>query len=85
MDHIPSIDEQIAYLRDLPDDQIDTDDIPEVTDFSNAERGRFYRPIKKTVTLRLDADVLDWFRKNNPKYQTAINRVLRHHVMTQLS
>ena len=56
MDHIPSIDELITYLRDLPDDQIDTNEIREITDFSNAERVRFYRPIKKTVTLNMDAE-----------------------------
>ena len=40
----------------------------------NAE---LYRPIKKPVTLRLDADVLAWFRKSGPGYQTRINRALR--------
>lgn len=38
---------------------------------------RWYRPIKKVVTVRLDADVLDWFKKAGPGYQTRINRALR--------
>lgn len=38
---------------------------------------RYFRPIKKLVTLRLDADVLAWFRKQGPGYQTRINRTLR--------
>ena len=37
----------------------------------------YYRPIKKPVTLRLDADVLAWFKKQGRGYQTRINRALR--------
>jgi uncharacterized protein (DUF4415 family) len=37
----------------------------------------FYRPLKKPVTLRLDADVLAWFRKDGRRYQTRINQALR--------
>jgi uncharacterized protein (DUF4415 family) len=40
-----------------------------------------YKPIKKPVTLRLDADVLAWFKKLGPGYQTRINRALRGLVM----
>jgi uncharacterized protein (DUF4415 family) len=39
--------------------------------------GEFYKPIKKPVTLRLDADVLAWFKKQGRGYQTRINRALR--------
>jgi uncharacterized protein (DUF4415 family) len=39
--------------------------------------GAYYRPIKKLVTLRVDADVLTWFKKPGPGYQTRINRTLR--------
>jgi uncharacterized protein (DUF4415 family) len=39
--------------------------------------GVLYRPIKKPVTLRLDADVLAWFKKSGRGYQTRINRALR--------
>ena len=38
---------------------------------------RYYRPIKKPITLRLDADVLAWFQRQGPGYQTRINRALR--------
>jgi uncharacterized protein (DUF4415 family) len=37
----------------------------------------FYRPLKKPVTLRLDADVIAWFKKDGRKYQTRINAALR--------
>jgi len=65
----------------MPDAKIDTSDIPEVTDWSGAEIGKFYRPVKKQVTLRIDADVLEWFRTQGDKYQTAVNKALREHMM----
>jgi len=39
--------------------------------------GRFYRPVKETVTIRLDADVLDWLKKGGKGYQTRVNKILR--------
>ena len=74
---------ELQALAELPDDRIDTNDIPEMLDWSDAGRGLFYRPVKRQVTLRLDADVLAWFRQQAPGgrgYQTAINRALRDHV-----
>ena len=73
---------QISKLASMPDDEIDTSDIPEVLDWSGAKRGLLYRPTKQQITLRLDADVLAWFRAAVPGgrgYQTEINRVLRDH------
>jgi uncharacterized protein (DUF4415 family) len=64
----------------MPDAEIDTSDIPEVRDWSGAQVGRFYRPVKQQVTLRIDADVLAWFKAQGGKYQTAINEALREHV-----
>ena len=73
---------EIKELASLPDERIDTSDIPEVLDWSAARRGLLYRPVKRQITLRLDADVLAWFRATVPDgrgYQTEINRVLREH------
>ncbi|MDD9997973.1 MAG: toxin-antitoxin system, antitoxin component, partial [Rhodospirillaceae bacterium] len=47
----------LAALETLPDAEIDTGDIPEVVNWPDAQRGLFYRPVKKQITLRLDADV----------------------------
>lgn len=68
---------EIRALRRMSDKDIDLSDIAEVRDWSKAERGKFYRPVKHAVSLRLDADVLAWFRVQNEKYQTKINAVLR--------
>ena len=73
---------EIKALANLPDEKIDTTDIPEILDWSGAKRGLLYRPVKQQITLRLDADVVAWFRANAPDgrgYQTEINRVLREH------
>ena len=76
--------DQLAKLEALPDDQIDTVDIPEAPaeNWVQARRGELYRPIKQPVTIRLDADILAWFKEHaaNGGYQTEINRVLRRHV-----
>ena len=71
-----TLDERAARL----DAAIDTSDLPESGGWDRAERGRFWRPVKRSVTIRLDADVLAWFRRREPNYQTAINRVLRAHM-----
>ena len=74
---------ELDALEALPDDQIDTSDIPETLDWSGAKRGLFYRPVKQQITLRLDADVVAWFKQQAPDgrgYQTDINRALRAHV-----
>ena len=76
----PAAKAELRHLHALPDDKIDTDDIPEVHDWSGARRGVFYRPIKQQLTLRLDADLIDWFKKNGTGYQTRINGALRDYV-----
>ena len=74
---------ELQALEELSDDQIDTSDIPEVLDWTGARRGVFYRPVKQQITLRIDADVIAWFRagaQGGRGYQTDINRALRQHV-----
>ena len=74
---------ELEALAALPDDRIDVSDIPEVRDWSGATRGLLYRPVKKQLTLRVDADVVTWFKEHargGRGYQTDINRALREHV-----
>ena len=75
---------RLTKLAEMPDDQIDLVDIPEAPEenWQYARRGNLYRPVKLPVTIRLDADVLSWFKEHATTvgYQTEINRVLRHHV-----
>jgi uncharacterized protein (DUF4415 family) len=70
-------DSELAALVQMRDEDIDTSDIPETTDWSKAVVGKFYRPIKELVSLRIDVDVLSWLRREGPGYQTRINSLLR--------
>lgn len=76
--------QQLAKLRAMGDDDIDLSDIPELTEeqLSRGVRPGLHRPIKLPVTIRLDADVVGWFKEHagDKPYQTEINRVLRQHV-----
>lgn len=79
---------EITALAALADEKIDTSDIPEILDWSDAKRGLLYRPVKQQITLRLDADVVAWFKASAPGgrgYQTQINRVLREYAKLALS
>jgi uncharacterized protein (DUF4415 family) len=72
---------ELKALDKLPDDQIDFGDIPEMTeadwDRGAAYVGLHYRPGKKSVTIRLDEDVVAWFKKHGKGWQTKMNWVLR--------
>jgi uncharacterized protein (DUF4415 family) len=75
---------ELEALEALPDELIDTNEMPEVRDWSKARRGVFYRPIKQQLTLRLDADLIEWFKGHSSQgtegYQTRINAALREYV-----
>ncbi|WP_284947634.1 BrnA antitoxin family protein [Acidisoma cladoniae] len=77
--------DRLERLAGAPDATIDTSDIPEVLDWSGAVRGGLYKPLKEAITIRLDADVLAWFKEQvggGRGYQSEINRVLRQHIAT---
>ncbi len=75
---------EIAAIEAIRDEDIDLSDGPEITDWTGGVRGRFYRPEKQAVTIRLDADVVAWFKGAEPKYQTAVNRVLREYMLSHV-
>ncbi len=76
--------ERLKKLDDLPDEEIDTSDIPLLTDAQLAEMKRdvLFRPVKKRITARLDADVLEWLKASRKGYQTRMNTILRHAMNT---
>ena len=69
---------QIASIAAKKDVDIDLTDMPEVLDWSKAEIGKFYRPPKKPVTIRLDTDIISWLKSYGRGYQTKTNMLLRH-------
>lgn len=71
--------ERLLRLAQRPEREIDTSEIPELPEafWRNAVRNPFYRPLKQQLTLRLDADVVAWLRRQGRGYQTRANATLR--------
>lgn len=90
LETLPKLTEaQIANLRALaarPDSEIDLSDAPElsVEQWKKGIRGHFYRPVKRQVTARVDADVLAWLKSQGKGYQSRINAILRREMLTAL-
>lgn len=68
---------ELNALAEKPDSEIDFSDIPEITDFTGFEVGKFYRPIKESITIRLDSDVVNWLKRGGKGYQSRLNAILR--------
>jgi len=74
---------ELQKLAKLPDSRIDFSDAPErEVRPGDIQVGRFYRPVKQLVSIRVDAEVLAWFRGRGKKYQTYMNEVLRREMQT---
>ena len=74
---------RLEEILNIPDEAIDTSDIPELDD-RFWENAKMVTPIaKKAVSIRLDSDVLDWFKGQGKGYQSIINNVLRTYVHHQ--
>jgi|WetSurMetagenome_2_1015567.scaffolds.fasta_scaffold1758724_1 uncharacterized protein (DUF4415 family) len=71
---------ELDALAVMPESEIDTTEMTPITDWSMAVRGPFYRPIKRPLSLRVDADVIDWFQRQGQGYQTRMNSALREYV-----
>jgi uncharacterized protein (DUF4415 family) len=75
--------QRLEALRDLPDDQIDFSDIPEMTEPNGPVYiGLMYRPGKTSVTIRLDSDMVEWFKSQGKGWQTKMNWALRLYFAT---
>jgi len=74
--------EDLTALAAMKDSEIDLSDMPEVLDWNGAEIGKFYRPKKRPVTMRLDEDVVDWLKGYGRGYQTKANLLLRHAMLS---
>src|SRR5690348_8162617 len=75
---------ELERLSTKSDSELDYSDGPATKSFPrDVHVGRFYRPIKQQISLRVDADVLAWFRLRAKKYQTYMNEVLRREMQTR--
>lgn len=73
---------EILKLQSLSDEEIDCSDAPELDNWNQAVVGKFYRPVKQTITIRLDSDVVSWLKSGGKGYQSRANAILRQ-VMSQ--
>lgn len=76
--------EDIKRLKDMREEDIDFSDIPPLTEefWANAKPfGELFRPQKKQVTVRIDADILLWLKSGGKGYQTRLNEILRHEML----
>lgn len=71
---------ELKNLRDKPDEKIDYSDIPEL-DEKFWKNVKLVKPInKKKISIRIDEDILRWFKSKGKRYQTLINSVLKTYV-----
>ena len=76
---------ELSALAEMSEEEIDFSDIPNrPVDWSTAQRGTMYQPIKQRTTLTLDEYVIEWFEENEPDETArheAINKVLLDYIM----
>jgi len=75
---------KLKALAARPDSEINTSDIPEMTEEQWKNARHFYRPRKHQITARVDADVLDWLKAQGKGYQSRINAILRREMLTSV-
>jgi uncharacterized protein (DUF4415 family) len=77
---------ELEKLAAMPESGIDTSDIPEAPAgaWKHAIRGKWYRPVKRPVSIRLDADVLAWLKSQGSGYQTRVNSLLREKMLQEV-
>jgi uncharacterized protein (DUF4415 family) len=76
----PAIKSDLNRIDELRDEDIDYSDIPELGDDMFAKPLAPWPPKKETITIRVDSDVLGWFKRQGTGYQTRMNQVLRRYM-----
>ena len=76
----PVIKSDLDRIDKLRDEDIDYSDIPELGDDMFAKPLVPWPPKKETITIRVDSDVLGWFKRQGTGYQTRMNQVLRRYM-----
>lgn len=78
---------EITTLHALPDSEIDTSDIPPLTEafWKSAVGNPFYKPTKTVTTVRVDSDVLAWLKSGGKGYQTRLNVILREAMLKEVT
>ena len=77
---------KLTALAEMPDNQIDYSDIPRLpaSFWNSAVRGGLYRPVKRQLSVRIDADILAWLRSQGSGYHSRLNEILRAAMLKEL-
>ena len=77
---------ELAALAKMPDSQIDYSDIPRTPAgfWEKAVRGGLYKPVKRQMTVRIDADILEWLKSQGKGYHSRLNGILRSAMLTEV-
>jgi uncharacterized protein (DUF4415 family) len=80
------LERQIAAASNVKDEEINTSDIQPLTDdsFKNAIFNPYYKPVKKQLTVRLDAVLIEWLKGQGKGYQTRLNDILKKAMIDDL-
>jgi uncharacterized protein (DUF4415 family) len=76
--------EQIKYLNNLKDEEIDFSDIPEVTDFKNWKPNPFFKPVKVQLSAKIDKDIFAWLKLHG-EVSKFLNKILREKMFSERS
>jgi len=81
LENLPPVSkEDLDRVDAIEDKDIDYSDIPKVTDFSKFrpwEKRQMFKPVKVSITCKLDADIVAWLKQGGKGYQTRLNAILR--------
>ena len=80
------LEQQIAVASNIKDEEINTSDIQPLTDdsFKKAIFNPYYKPVKKQLTVRLDAVLIEWLKGQGKGYQTRLNDILKKAMIDDL-
>ena len=80
------LERQIAAISNIKDEEINTLDIQPLSDdsFKNAIFNPYYKPVKKQLTVRLDAVLIEWLKGQGKGYQTRLNDILKKAMIDDL-
>ena len=85
MESLPKVNKkEWARIDAIKEEEIDCSDIPEFKDASGFypwQDRKMYRPVKVTVTCKIDADILAWLKQSGKGYQTRLNSILRREMV----
>jgi len=81
LDNLPPVNQdELDRFDAIKEENIDYSDIPKAIDFTRFhpwEERKMFKPVKVSVTCKLDADIVAWLKQSGKGYQTRLNAILR--------